>query len=229
MTSVHCEWGEQGVNRLRAATDVYVVVDVLTFSTATDVAASRGALIYPYSWMDMNSAEYAEQIGGDLAVSTRKAGLSLSPASLLETPAGTRLVLPSPNGSTLSVMTGEKTTLAGCLRNAKAVAELAAGLGERISVIAAGERWPDGSLRPGIEDWLGAGAVISYLQAERSAEAGLAVRAFESVRDDLEGVLQGCLSGQELVAKGRLRDVQLAAELNVSRCAPRKIDGAFQG
>ena len=150
MAWVHCEWGEQGVTQLRATTDVYVIVDVLTFSTAVDVAVSRGALVYPYTWMDLSSIQFAKQIDGVVGGSSRRPGLSLSPGSLLDIPAGTRLVLPSPNGSSLSVLTAETPTLAGCLRNARAVAEAAIRLGERISVIAAGERWPDGSLRPAI-------------------------------------------------------------------------------
>ena len=137
-------------------------------------------------------------------------------------------MLPSPNGSTLSVLASERTTLAGCLRNARAVARKAVGLGDRITVIAGGERWPDGSLRPAMEDWLGAGAVIAHLQGKRSPEAELAARSFKSALPDLDALLRGCISGQEILAKGRLRDVELAAQLNVSETAAMLVDGAYQ-
>jgi 2-phosphosulfolactate phosphatase len=47
---------------------------------------------------------------------------SLSPQSLASIPKGTRLVLPSPNGATLTLATEKTPTLAGCLRNYRAVA-----------------------------------------------------------------------------------------------------------
>jgi 2-phosphosulfolactate phosphatase len=234
VTHIHCEWGEQGLEHAKDATDVFVIVDVLSFTTCVDVAASRGALVFPYRWMDMSSNDFAQTIGGILGVSTRKEGFSLSPSSLLDIPAGTRLVLPSPNGSTLSVLASEKPTLAGCLRNARAVARAAMRFGDRITVIAGGERWPDGSLRPAVEDWLGAGAVITHLQEERiteadfSPEAELAARSYQSALPDLDALLRGCYSGQELIGKGRLPDIQLAAQLNVSETAPRLVDGAYQ-
>lgn len=228
MASVHCEWGEQGLAHLRETTDVFVIVDVFSFSTATDVAVSRGARVYPYAGMDLSPEEFAAQIGGVAAGPMNRPGLSLSPSSLLTIPAGTRLVLPSRNGSRLSVLTGEIPTLAGCLRNARAVAEAAQALGERISVIAGGERWPDGSLRAAVEDWLGAGAVIANLRAQRSVEAELAARSFEAARDNLEATLRGSTSGQELARGGRLEDVRIAADLNGSQAAPRKVNGAYQ-
>ena len=66
-------------------------------------------------------------------------------------PADVRLVLPSPNGATLSLETGELPTFTGCLRNAQAVAQALQGIGPKISLIPAGERWKDGSLRPAVE------------------------------------------------------------------------------
>ena len=54
--------------------------------------------------------------------------------------------MPSPNGSHLSMLTGDVPTFAGCFRNAAAVAAAAAEIGPVVGVIAAGEVWADGLL-----------------------------------------------------------------------------------
>ncbi|HYF65877.1 MAG TPA: 2-phosphosulfolactate phosphatase [Herpetosiphonaceae bacterium] len=227
---VRCEWGAQGVAALAPVCDAIVVVDLLSFSTCVDIAAARGALVYPYRFRDDSAARYAAELGATLARHGREAGAgySLSPASLRAIPAGTRLVLPSPNGATLTLATGATPTLAGCLRNARAVALAAARFGPRIGVIAAGERWPDGGLRPAVEDWLGAGAVIAHLPGARSPEAELAHQAFASARADLGPILRACGSGKELIGRGFAEDVALAADHDRSDCAPLLIDGAYQ-
>jgi 2-phosphosulfolactate phosphatase len=223
------EWGLRGVEVLAPISDVVIVVDVLSFSTCVDVAVGRGAAVYPYRWRDESAGEYAKAVGAILALPHRVAagGYSLSPTSLMEIPEGTRLVLPSPNGSTLTLAAGETVTLAGCLRNARAVAEAAQRLGERISVIAAGERWPDGSMRAAVEDLVGAGAIIHYLAGKKSPEAVVAEAAFVRVKEELPGWLAQCSSGKELVEKGFMGDVELAAALNVSECVPVLRDGAY--
>jgi 2-phosphosulfolactate phosphatase len=127
---------------------VVIIVDVLSFSTSVEIATSRKAVVYPYRWKNDSAQEFARSVGAELAQKRRDAGLSLSPKSLLNIPIGTKLVLPSPNGATLTLATGNTPTLAGCLRNVQAVAEAAKKYGNRIAVIPAGERWPDGSLRP---------------------------------------------------------------------------------
>jgi len=119
--------------------------------------------VYPYRWCDTSADVYAASRGAFAASRRQGTGYSLSPASLRHIPPGTRLVLPSPNGSTLSLSTGAVHTFAGCLRNADAIAQTLPQYGNRFSLIPAGERWPDGSLRFAVEDLLGAGAIIHHL------------------------------------------------------------------
>lgn len=225
-TDIRFEWGLHGIETLRDDCKVLIIVDVLSFSTSVDIATSRGATVYPYR--GEQAAEFAESLNAILADRRRNTQFSLSPHSLMELPIDTRLVLPSPNGSTLSLSTGDAATLAGCLRNAAAVARAAQNLGTPIGVIAAGERWPDGSLRPSLEDMLGAGAIIHHLHGTHSPEAHAAEAVFLAHRKNLHDCLSTCGSGVELIDKGFPQDVALASALNASDNAPRLIDGAYQ-
>ena len=141
---------------------------------------------------------------------------------------GTTIVLPSPNGGTLSLANGVTPTFAGCLRNAQAVARAAGQRGKRVSVIPAGERWPDHSLRPALEDQIGAGAIIHYLAGTRSPEAQAAEAVFMHFQANLQAVLMACSSGKEAAQRGSRRDVELAAAFNISEAAPYLVNGAYQ-
>jgi 2-phosphosulfolactate phosphatase len=227
--NVRCEWGARGLRELSPQSDVVIVVDVLSFSTAVDIAAARGALVYPYPFKDDSAIAYAESRNSTLASSSRDGGYSLSPVTLQKLPRDYRLVLPSPNGSALCFHAAQASNLlTGCLRNASAVARAAATWGSTFAVIPAGETWDSGELRPGLEDLIGAGAVISHLPGLRSTEAQAAVTVFECLRNDLSGALRACGSGKELIERGFAEDVDLASELGVSETAPRLVDGAFQ-
>jgi 2-phosphosulfolactate phosphatase len=163
---IRCEWGLRGVEALAPCSEVVVIVDVLSFSTCVDIATTRGAIIFPYPWRDDSADAYATSKQAYLANKTRhfEGAYSLAPSSLCHIAPDTRLVLPSPNGSTLTMTAAlYAKTLTGCLRNYKAVAQCAQRQGKTITVIACGERWEqDQSLRPSLEDWLGAGAIISF-------------------------------------------------------------------
>lgn len=196
-----------------------VIVDVLSFSTAVDIAIANGAAVIPYRWRDESAAPFAKEKSAQLACERRSQGsYSLSPASLQSIACGTVLVLPSPNGSTLS-LSANVPTFAACLRNAEAVASYLGRFGD-VAVIPAGERWGDDSLRPCLEDWIGAGAVLSLLRGRRSPEADLAVAVFERCRADLNGALSFCESGRKLIERGFARDIELAAEYGASAAVP---------
>ena len=206
-----------------------MVVDVLSFTTAVDIATSSGAAIIPHAFGDEGAASYAEEQNAVLAGSRNDEGLSLSPSSLTRIDPGTRLVLPSPNGAELSILAQSicPTVVAACLRNATAVTK-GVGSKETIAVIAAGERWDDGSLRPAIEDLLGAGAVIaSTPEKSRSPEAQMAASAFLAAESHLGETLRESMSGRELINRDFAADVELAADLNASTTFPLMIEGAF--
>jgi 2-phosphosulfolactate phosphatase len=175
----------------------------------------------------------AKTIGAELAGArgSDEYRFSLSPTSLSEIAAGTKLVLPSPNGSTISAAAHRTPVLAGCLRNAGAVARKAVAIarGSPVAVIPAGERWPDGSLRPAIEDLIGAGAIIEELGLRCSPEAEIARQAFRGALPAMAEILRGCTSGRELIDRGYPQDVEAAINLNVSLTTPLLVDGAYNG
>jgi 2-phosphosulfolactate phosphatase len=223
---VRCEWGPGGVEAL-AACRTLIIVDVLSFSTCVAIAVEAGAAILPCA-ADADGAALARSRGALLAGRRGEGGYSLSPASFLAVPPGTRVVLPSPNGAALSLAASRHSSvLAGCLRNRAATCARARRLGGPVGVIAAGERWPDGSLRPALEDLVGAGAIVDGLPGSRSPEAALAAAAFASVAGRLEQALAECASGRELVGKGFPEDVALAAALDAGAAAAELADGAF--
>lgn len=223
-----CEWGPDGVAQLAPVCDVVVVVDVLSFTTTVDIATSRGATVFPYAARDESAVQFATSLGAIFAGGRRGTSTySLSPQSVRTIPRGTRLVLPSPNGATLSLATGSTPTLAGCLRNARAVALAARQFGPRVGVVPAGERWPDGSLRPCFEDWIGAGAIISHLGGPHSPEAMAAAAAFRAAAQEIPALLQACGSGRELIEQGFDGDVALAAEVDTSDNVPVLVNAGY--
>lgn len=225
---IRLEWGLKGVEELAPISDVIIIVDILSFSTCVDIATQNGAIIYPYCWKDESAIEYAKTIGAELADFNRKyTKFSLSPTSLLKINSATKLILPSPNGSTLTLSTGTTPTLCGSLRNAEAVANFAKIYGNKISIIPAGEQWADKTLRVAFEDLVGAGAVISYLTGSLSPESKTALSIFENSKTNLTEEIKKCSSGKELIARGFNKDILLACELNTSYNVPKLIDNAY--
>jgi 2-phosphosulfolactate phosphatase len=231
------DWGLTGARSLVADAgpgDLAVVVDVLSFTTTLTVAVERGILVHPYPWAQADAAAYAERRAAVLAVG-RRAGLepgavSLSPQSFEGLVGVAAVVLPSPNGSTIAYALADAglQVVGASLRNAAAVARLVSEREGRVLVVAAGERWPDGSLRPAVEDLWGAGAVLAGLtRGSLSPEAGAAAAAYDAVRGRLAEVLPASVSGRELAAAGFAGDVSLAAEEDVSVVVPLLTDDTF--
>src|SRR5829696_5789640 len=92
---IKLEWGLPGIEQLAPVSDVIIIVDVLSYSTCVDIAVSRGAIIYPYTYKAESAIEYAKSLGAELANRERNfSGYTLSPVSLKNISSGTKLVLP---------------------------------------------------------------------------------------------------------------------------------------
>ncbi len=228
------DWGVEGLRAIAEGAAAVVVVDVLRFTSAVSVAVGRGGVVLPYAWGTGDAARaYAAENDAELADRREGGGWSLSPTDMARLPAGTRLVLPSPNGSALAFGARDDApgarVLAGCLRNASVVGAVAGAAAGPVAVVAAGERWRSnlGPLRPSVEDLLGAGAVLRAIVdvaarpvASMAPEGRAAVAAFDAARDDLSSWLRGSASGRQLIAIGFGVDVDAAAVLDAEHVAP---------
>lgn len=228
------DWGLAGAANLAPEVAVVAVVDVLSFTTALTVAIDNGIEVFPFRWRDERAEAFAVEHDAVLAVGRSQGGpgkVSLSPPTIRAARGVRRLVLPSPNGSTIAHDVAElgATVIGVSLRNADAAADwtvrrLAEEPGASVAAIAAGERWPDGELRPAVEDLWGAGAYLAAL-AERgfgplSPEARATAAAYTAVADDIGARLRASVGGQELIGWNYPADVDVAAELNATTVVP---------
>lgn len=225
-------WGRDGARRAADAGDIVVLVDTLSFSTGVATACDRGARIVPAAGR-AEALRVAEARGLPRAVRREevpeKGAYSLSPGTLAGLGEGETLVVSSPNGATCTRRAAHAPwVLIGCLANRSAVAryadELRRATGLGVSVVACGERHAepgeDGELRVAFEDLLGAGAILDALGEPRGFEAEVAVTTFRGTAPRLGEVLEGLISGVELVERGFADDVRRAAALDSLASVP---------
>jgi 2-phosphosulfolactate phosphatase len=232
------DWGRRGARLAAERGDVIVIVDTLRFSTTAVTIVQRGGSVYPCR-EDEDPTGVAARVGalaGPLP-NTAAGQDTLSPCAYLTLEPGTRVAIRSPNGATCSRYAEPSPALfVGALINAAAVAAAVTqelrNADRRVTVIACGERWQqpseDGELRFALEDYLGAGAILSCLQQEMSPEARVCAGAFLAVRDALEALLLDCDSGRELVERGLGDDVRHAARLDLYAAVPVMRGGYLQ-
>jgi 2-phosphosulfolactate phosphatase len=234
------EWGRDGARRAARRGDVLVIVDVLRFSTTVATALHHGGVVYPCVETE-DVREVAARLGAEPAARTSAEGrFTLSPSTYKGMPAGTRVCIASLNGATCSRYAADVPRLfVGGLVNARAVgaavrATVRDDARRRVTVVACGERrvrgaddppTEDGDLRIAIEDYLGAGAILSLLPFSRSPEAELCEMAFRNAQPSLSNLLLDCGSGRELTARGLTEDVQHAARLDLYKVVPVMRDG----
>jgi 2-phosphosulfolactate phosphatase len=203
------------VARLAPYCRTFVIVDILRFSTAVETGLSHGLVVVPEHWPMPRTAVREAYVADGSA----PGGPSLSPASLLLLPEGARVVLPSLNGANCALAAADvgATVVAGSLRNASAVAKHVADHPYPVGVIAAGDLALDGTMRPAVEDILGAAAILRLLPGSRSPEAAVAEAAFTA---DTRGIVCNSASARQLASVGHENDAEWAAELDVSTVVP---------
>ena len=181
------------------------------------VAVERGMTVLPYLWKDERAAAYAETaVGRARGRPARGACRSpTAPASASRRPPWP--ASPASTGSCCRRRTAPRsafgladsgcTVVGACLRNRAAVARWLQARGGTVAVVAAGERWPDGSLRPCAEDLWGAGAVLAPARPgarpRRPRRGSPPTRSARSSADPRRA-LRACASGLR-AGGGRLR------------------------
>jgi 2-phosphosulfolactate phosphatase len=229
------EWGKRGAREAAERGDITIVVDVLSFSSTVVTAVNYGAIIFPYPPpINEQAMDYANQVGAELLLGRAEAARlgkpSLSPVSFGPDHAGRKFVLCSLNGAACTWLAAKvPALLVGSLLNASAVAKLANRLqsetGANITVVPCGEHWNhvsegENGLRPAVEDYLGAGAILSKLKGSKSPEAQICIGAFQQSEANLSELLWDCGSGRELREFGFEDDVRHCARVDVYQDVP---------
>ena len=215
MPTVKIDWGIEGLKYALRDNDIVIIVDVMRFSSAAVTAAAEGFTIYPVPNND-KGRELAEGIGAELAGKAPEARFSLSPLSYIENRqhSNKKVVLASPNGATCAAQIKEYDTgYIGCFLNAEAVARRA----EREASASGRDFAP--------EDYLGAGAIISFMSLPKSTDAVLCESAFNAVRDNLRGLLLESYSGRWLLQNDAQKDLEHLLRINYYDIVPEINNG----
>jgi 2-phosphosulfolactate phosphatase len=232
------DWAIDGFMHAQKRRDIIVIVDTLRFSSAVVTAVAHGFIVIPVS--DRKKGEdLAGKHGAVLAVHSGEPGISISPISFITAAAGCNksIILPSPNGAACAtnVKRGDSVCI-GCFLNASAVGEMITSLAHahkrNVTVIACGEQR---SVLSGqrivyvseeshrvfaIEDYLAAGAIITWTTLSRTIEAEVCARSFQSFKTNLFDVLRDSFSGQYLIQNGMEKDVEYAVCLHKHNVVP---------
>ncbi|GAA3409061.1 2-phosphosulfolactate phosphatase [Paenibacillus hodogayensis] len=235
------EWGERGVREAAARGDIVIVVDVLSFSSTVATALHYGAIVFPHA-KDEHLSAFAKRHGAAIINGRSEAAAAgvatLSPVSFHPGHAGSRFVLCSLNGAVCARAGASATALmAGCLLNVSAIAAEAARLraatGASVTVVPCGEKWTEplpgeNALRPSVEDYLGAGAILHALGGSLSPEAEVCAGAFLQSRGRIAELIWECGSGRELRDKGYGADVKHCSRVDVFTVVPLLREERFE-
>ena len=236
--NIHLEWGQLAAARAASHSDILIIVDTLSFSTTTTAAVNRDIDIFPCATFE-EAATIAKKHNCECTVRRSdvpsKGRFSLSPLTITNNHNCKSIVMRSVNGASIvRAASSTPMVIIGTLVNAEVIAgyvdSYCSKVDERpqVTVIACGEL-VHGSEHPNdcrfaIEDYLGAGAIISYMNGRKTVEAQLCERSFAHERDNLNCILIECESGVELAESGFVEDVLFAAKLNSINAVPILVD-----
>jgi 2-phosphosulfolactate phosphatase len=241
--SIHIDWGTDGLRYAIKQKHIVVIVDALRFSSAVVTAVANGFTVYPTRDPD-KGVVMGPYLGADVAGHSPGSRYSLSPRTYLNVPheANKKVVMVSPNGAACAeiVDTGD-TAYIGCFLNARALgahmSQEAVRCGQNVTVIAAGEqRAIDTGERIvydrkaaqqvfAVEDYLAAGACISFSSLARTPEAEVCAIAFTAACTKMDILLRESFSGRYLVEHGLGDDITHAAQLNKYTVIPCVTNG----
>jgi 2-phosphosulfolactate phosphatase len=232
LPQIHLDWTVDGLRFALREGRIVAVADILRFSSAVTTAVANGFTIYPVADQRKVTA-LARRVCGQAAGRSGEARFSLSPSGYLGARdiRNKKIVLWSPNGAACASMIKKgHRAYVGCLLNARALGvhltRIAIESGRKVTLIAAGEQqafvngerilYDVKSARRvfAVEDYLGCGAILSYVRLPKTPEAKVCELAFRASRRYLRKFLMGSFSGRFLQGRKLSRDVAWASQLN---------------
>jgi 2-phosphosulfolactate phosphatase len=189
---IHCCWGFKLDAEVIFSYDVCIIVDVLSFSTSLDLL--------------LHAKQNTENI--------------LASTNLIRKFSPKKLKITSPVGLPQQLKLHKKPVLVGCLRNARAVARIARQLGNTVLVIPMGDKLSEEEFKTCSEDFIAAGAIISYMKGVRSPESKAALDIYNTSKGDIEEMVKLSSSARHMTLKGFSTEVDQACQFNKSKHVP---------
>jgi len=177
-SEIRCEWGQRGVDVLAMNSDVRDHRGCLSFSTAVDLPCRAAPRFYHTAGKMNRLLNIPNRSTPTLSMSlATKEPMVFSPASLARFPR--RQACPSlGKWCDTSLSTDAVPTLAGSFVMRKQSRSRRNSWAKSHCDYSGGVAMAGRKLRPAVEDWIAAGAIIHYLNGTRSPEAASATAAF---------------------------------------------------
>jgi 2-phosphosulfolactate phosphatase len=236
MARVHVLTRKEELDEQRLAGKVVVVLDVLFATSSIVTALASGATeVVAVSGGEAAKAEAARRaagsyvLAGELDAETLPGFVQPTPLAIVEAGvAGRALVVSTTNGTVaLDRCAGAARVYAAALLNGAAVAERVARLPdvETVLVVCAG------SARAfNLEDFHGAGHLVSRLRAHGATDLSDAALAAEALHDRWDAL--ECLSasriGRLMISRGLEREVAFAARKDAYAVVPELREGCLR-